>query len=132
MDGTAKLLMEAVKSNDSMQSIDFVIGGKEFSFKFRYLTMLEKMRIKQMCVKTTETINTDGSKTVKHEEQEHLYPIYLILEKALNEDGKRVFSSTNKEHYNTIASLPVGVSSLVAYEMSQDIFGNLEVQQDGE
>lgn len=132
MELTAKLLAEAVKSNDALQTIEFVVGGKEFKFWFRYLTMLEQIRVKQFCVKTTEIIAANGNKTVKHEEQEHLYPIYLILEKALDEDGKRVFSSTNPAHFDTISRLPSGVASVVAYEMSKDIFGTLEVAHDGE
>ena len=127
---TAKLLGELVKSNDSLQDISVNIAGQEFSFYFKYLTILEKLRIKQMCVKSVTTINADGSKTVKHEENEELYPVYLILEKALNEDGSKMFSMTSKDDYATVAGLPAGVASTIAYYMSLDVFGNMEVAQD--
>ena len=127
---TSMALAELLKSNDSLQDIQVTVSGKEFTFYFKYLTILEKVRIKQFCVKTTTTINPDGSKSVKHEEQEELFPIYLILEKALNKDGTRMFSTTSRDDYNTIASLPAGVASTIAYYMSLDVMNNLEVKDD--
>lgn len=127
---TAKALAELIKQNDSLQDISVNIAGQEFCFYFKYLTILEKLRIKQMCVKSVTTINPDGSKTVKHEENEELYPVYLILEKALNKDGSKMFSMTSKDDYAAVAGLPAGVASTIAYYMSLDVFGNMEVAQD--
>lgn len=127
---TAKALAEILKSNDSLQDIEFKLGEKTFKFYYRYLTILEQVRIKQHCIKPVTNINADGSTTVTHEENENLYPIYLIIEKALDSDGKRLFSATNKEHYNTIATMPSGLISFIAYQMSADILGTLEVEKD--
>jgi len=129
---TDTLLQEILKSQDSLQTIDFEINNQKFEFYFRYLTLLEKARIEQMCVKSNITINDDGSKTTKYEKQDHLYPIYLILEKALDKDGKRLFSHTNSKHFDIISKLPAGVASYVAYQMAIDIMGNLEKDNDGE
>lgn len=129
---TDKLLQEILKSQDSLQTIEFEINNQQFNFHFRYLTLLEKARIEQMCVKPNITINEDGSKATKYEKQDHLYPIHLILEKALDKDGKRLFSHTNSKHFDIISKLPAGVASYVAYQMSIDIMGNLEKESDGE
>jgi len=123
---TDKLLQEILKAQDSLQTIDFEINSQQFNFHFRYLTLLEKARIEQMCVKANMIVNEDGSKTTKYEKQDHLYPIHLILEKALDKDGTRLFSHTNSKHFDIISKLPAGVASYVAYQMSIDIMGNLE------
>jgi hypothetical protein len=123
---TNNLLQEILKAQDNLQTIEFEINKQQFKFYFNYLTLLEKARIEQMCVKNVSTINEDGSRTNKYEKQDHLYPIHLILEKALDEDGKRLFSHTNKEHFDIISKLPAGVASYIAYQMSIDIMGNLK------
>lgn len=119
------LLNELLKSQDNLQDITFNFNDKEYKFYFRYLTLLEKVRIEQMAVKLNITINPDGSRVEKHEKQDHLVPIHTIIEKALDVDGKRLFSHTNPEHFKTISMLPAGLASLAAYEMSRDIFGTL-------
>lgn len=124
------LLTELVKAQDNLQDITFNFNGKEYKFYFRYLTLLEKVRIEQMSMKLNSTINADGSRTDKYEKQDHLIPIHTIIEKALDEDGKRLFSHTNPEHFKTVSLLPAALASLVAYEMSRDIFGNMTPKED--
>ena len=122
------LLQELLKSQDNLQDISFTFADKEYSWKFRYLTLLEKVRIEQMATKLNTTINTDGSKIEKYEKQDHLIPIHTIIEKALDNDGKRLFSHTNPEHFKTISLMPAVLASFIAYELSRDIFGSLELK----
>ncbi len=117
------LLKELLKSQDNLQDISFTFADKEYSWKFRYLTLLEKVRIEQMATKLNRTINEDGSEINKYEKQDHLIPIHTIIEKALDSDGKRLFTHTNPEHFRAVSLMPAGLASLLAYEMSKDIFG---------
>ena len=125
-----KALLELLKSNDNLQDVEFNILGTNHKWYFRYLTLLEKVRIEQMCVKTKETIHENGNKTVEYEKQEHLIPIHTILEKALDENGKRLFSHTNPNDFELIAKLPAGIASYISYQMSLDIMGTLSEDKD--
>jgi len=125
-----KLQAELVKAQDNLNDVVVKVGTQEFSFFFRYLTLLEKVRIEQMCIKVNSITNTDGSIETKHEKQDHLIPIHTILEKALDSEGKRLFSHTNPEHFKLISDLPAGASSYLAYEMSLDIFGTMKETTD--
>ena len=127
------LLQELVKAQDNLHDISFTFDGNSYTFYFRYLTLLEKVRIEQMATKLNTTINSDGSKTEQYEKQDHMIPIHTIIEKALDEDGKRLFSHTNIEHIKTISLMPAALASYIAYEMSRDIFGSLDLKgKDGE
>ena len=119
------LLFELLKSKDNLQTIEFTIKDKNFKFYFRYLTLLEKVRIEQMCVKPIYTMNDDGSQTVEHKQQKHLLPIYTILEKALDKNGKRLFSHTDNKDFKLISDLPANVATYIAYQMNLDITGTL-------
>lgn len=121
------LLAEIVKAQDNLQNIEFKFNKKDFKFFYRYLTLLEKVRIEQMCVKRIEEIKDDGSISVKYEKQDHLIPIHTIIEKSLDENGKRIFSHTNPKHFETISKLPAGLASYIAYNMQLDIMGNMEI-----
>ena len=125
------LLAEVLKAQDNLQRIEFELNGKKFDFYFRYLTLLEKVRIEQMCVKPQTTIKADGTSVVQYEKQDHLIPIHTILEKALDKDGKRLFSHTNPQDFEAVSKLPVGIASYAAYQMSSDIFGSMKGQEDG-
>ena len=125
-----KLTAELVKAKDQLTDIKFTFGDTEFTFYFRFLTLLERVRIEQMCMKPVTKIDDDGSKEVSHEKQDHLIPIHTILEKALDEDGKRLFSHTNMEHFKLVSDLPAGLASMIAYEMSVDIFGTMKGSTD--
>jgi len=125
------LLTELVKAKDSLQKIEFTFMDKNYTWYFRYLTLLEKVRISQMCVKPYTTINTDGTQTVEMKEQDHLIPIHTIIEKALDKDGKQLFS--HGTDFNTISQLPAGLASQIAFQMSMDIFGTMKPKaEDGE
>ena len=124
------LQSELLKAQDQLQDISFKFNGKDFKFYFRYLTLLEKVRIDQMSTKVVTTINDNGSRSDKHEKQDHLIPIHTIIEKALDEDGKRLFSHTKQDDFKTVSMLPAALASYVAYEMSRDIFGTLELKED--
>lgn len=119
------LLQELIKAQDNLQNITFRFGDGEYAWYFRYLTLLEKVRIEQMSVKLTSTYNSDGSRVDKYEKQDHLIPIHTIIEKALDKDGKRLFSHTNPDHFETISKMPAALASMVAYEMSRDVFGSM-------
>jgi len=121
-----KLTAELVKAQDNLTDISFNLGKEKFVFYFKFLTLLEKVRIEQMCIKVETFINSDGSKEIKHKRQEHLIPIHTIIEKALDEDGKRLFSHTNLEHFKLISDFPAGIASMIAYEMSIDILGSMK------
>lgn len=125
-----KLIAELVKAQDNLKEVKFRVNDAEFVFYFRYISLLEKARIEQMCVKITTSIKSDGSREEKYEKQDHLIPVYTILEKALDKDGNRLFSHTNPAHYKAICDLPAGISSAVAYEMAIDIFGNMKASED--
>ena len=122
------LLQELLKSQDNLQDISFTFADKEYSWKFRYLTLLEKVRIEQMATKLNRIIKEDGSEVNKYEKQDHLIPIHTIIEKALDEDGKRLFSHANPEHFKTISLMPAVLASYIAYEISRDIFGSLQLK----
>lgn len=124
------LLQELLKAQDNLQDITFNFNGKEYKFYFRYLTLLEKVRIEQMSTKRNTIIKEDGSREEKYEKQEHLIPIHTIIEKALDKDGKRLFSHTKPDDFKTISLLPAALSSMIAYQMSLDIFGNMEPKDD--
>lgn len=126
------LIAEILKAQDSLQTIEFKFAEEDYKFYFRYLTLLEKARIEQMCIKTVTTIDEHGKKVVSHEKQDHLQPIHIILEKALDEDGKRLYSHTNREHFDAISKLPAGLASFIALKMSMDVMGNLKGNEDGE
>ena len=125
-----KLIAELIKAQDNLKEIKFKVNQEEFIFYFRYLSLLEKARIEQMSVKITSTIKSDGTRQENYEKQDHLIPIYTILEKALDSDGKRLFSHTNDKHFKAICDLPAGLSSMIAYEMTLDIFGNMKATED--
>ena len=118
-------MVELLKAQDDLQDITFTFAGKEYKWYFKYLTLLQKVRIEQMAIKVNRTIEQDGSTTTKHEKQDHLVPIHTIIEKALDKDGNRIFSHTVKDDFKTISLMPAGLASLLAYEMSKDIFGTL-------
>lgn len=122
------LLQELLKSQDNLQDISFTFADKEYKWYFRYLTLLEKVRIEQMATKLNTTVNADGSRIEKYEKQDHLIPIHTIIEKALDEDGKRLFSHTNPKHFETVSLMPAALASFIAYELSRDIFGSLELK----
>ena len=127
------LLTELLKAQDNKQDISFKFGDKEYTWYFKYLTLLEKVRIDDMTTKRITTIKDDGSKIEKYEKQDHLIPIHTIIEKALDEDGKRLFSHTNPEHFKAISMMPAALASLLAYEMSKDVFGTFAPKaEDGE
>lgn len=121
-----KLQAELTKLNDNLQTIEFIIGKEPFKFYFKYLTILEKARINQSATKSITTLKDDGTKDVKYEVNEDLIPIYTILEKALDKDGKRLFSNTDPNHFDLVKNLPFAVVSQVAYQMSIDIFGTMD------
>lgn len=124
------LLQEILKSQDQLQVIEFKLNEKKFQFYFKYLTLLEKVRIEQMCIKPKVTIKEDGTQKIEYEKHDHLIPIHTILEKALDKDGKRLFSHTNDEHYKIVSNLPAGIASYIAYQMSLDIMGNLKAKNE--
>lgn len=126
-----KLIAEILKAQDNLQTLEFEFMGQKYKWYFRYLTLLEKVRIEQMCVKAKTTINDNGSQTVEYEKQEHLTPIHTILEKALDKDGKRIFSHTNPQHFDIISKLPAGLATYISLHMSSDIFGTLKGDKDG-
>lgn len=121
---------DLLKAQDNLQDITFTFAGKEYPWYFRYLTLLEKVRIEQMAIKLNTTHHQDGSVTNKYEKQDHLIPIHTIIEKALDKDGKRLFSHTTPEHFTTVSLMPAGLASMLAYNMSKDIFGNLTPKDD--
>lgn len=123
-----EFLQELTKAQDNLQDITFNFAGKPYKWCFRYLTLLEKVRIEQMATKRVTTIKDDGSRVESYEKQDHLIPIHTIIEKALDEDGKRLFSHTTPEHFKTISLMPAALASYVAYEMSRDIFGSLDLK----
>lgn len=127
-----KLQAEILKAQDNLQEVVLKLGSETFTFYFRYLTLLEKVRIEQMSVKTITSIKDDGSKEVKYEKQEHLIPIHTIIEKALDKEGKRLFSHTNPEDFKLVSSFPAAASSSIAYQMSIDIFGTMEADDGNE
>lgn len=126
-----KLLAELLKLQDNLQSAEFTIGKTDFKFYYRYLTLLEKVRIEQMSVKRVEVTQDDLSVKVTYEKQEHLIPIHTIIEKALDKDGKRIFSHTNPKDIEAVSKLPMGVASYIAYQMSLDIMGSFKGESDG-
>lgn len=125
------LLAEILKAQDNLQTIEFELNKVSFKWFFKYLTLLEKVRIEQMCVKPKTTIKEDGTSMVEYEKQDHLIPIHTILEKALDKDGKRLFSHTNPKDFEAISKLPAGIASYIAYQMQSDILGNLKGISDG-
>lgn len=119
------LFADILKAYDHLNVITFKVLGNEYKFYYRHLTILEHTRIKIASIKKTTTINADGSTTEREEEQKHLYPLYTILEKALDENGKKLFSLTSKDDYDKISKLPMELLSMISAEMSFDITGNI-------
>lgn len=122
------LLTELMKAQDTLQDISFGFNGKQYKFYFRYLTLLEKYRIEELSTSLVTTISQDGSKTEKHEKQNHLIPVHTIIEKALDEDGKKLFSHTNPDDFKTISMMPAALASHIAYQMGRDIFGTMDLK----
>lgn len=120
-----KLLADILKAHETLSEIKFKIKDEEYTFYYKYMTILEHTRIKLQCTRTNYTIDTQGTKTEKIEVQEHLMPIYTILEKALDKEGKKLFSLTNKSHFDSISKMPMPLLSHIAAEMQFDITGNL-------
>lgn len=130
MDLVATLQAEIVKAQGNLNEVSFKVNGKEFTFYFRYFTLLERVRVDQMSTKLETTIGTDGSTTNKHVKQEHLVPISVIIEKSLDVDGRRLFSHTNPDHFKLISDLPASLSSNIAYQYSLDIFGTMDMSKE--
>jgi polyphosphate kinase len=126
MDIKASLLADILKAHEKLNEIKFTVNKNQYTFYFKYMTILEHTRINNMCIKETTYLDEKGNKEVRKEKQDYLFPIYTILEKALDKDGKRLFSLTNKNDFDTISKLDIRILSLVAAEMALDITGNLE------
>ena len=119
------LLADILKAHDTLNTIEFTINDNKYKFYFRHLTILEHTRIKLACIKTNTFIRDDGSKETKQEEDEHLYPIYTILEKALDENGKKLYSITNRDDFAMFSKMQFALLSQIAAEMSFDVTGNI-------
>jgi len=128
---TKELLADVIKAHDHLNEIKFKVSGTQYIFYYRYMTILEHTRINLACTKETTYIAENGKKEVRKEKQEHLFPIYTILEKALDKDGKKLFSLTDKEAFEIFSKMDLKLLSLIAAEMSLDITGNLERFTDG-
>ncbi len=120
-----RLLAEIVKAQDRLQNIEFNFNDEHFIFYYSYLTLLEKVRIDTMSTTAVTTIDSNGNTTIKHEKQDHQVPIYTILEKAKDEDGKQIFNINNQEHYKIVSKLPANLASYAAYQMSLDVFNSM-------
>ena len=131
MDIKSSLLAAILKAHEKLNEIKFTVNKNQYTFYFKYMTILEHTRINNLCIKETTYIDEKGNKEVKKEKQDYLFPIYTILEKALDKDGKRLFSLTNKNDFDTISKLDIRILSLVAAEMTLDITGNLEEISNG-
>jgi hypothetical protein len=127
--GDSLLLAELVKSLDNLQKLEFNFMGKDFTWYYKYLSLLEKTRIEQFCIQPLTTIDEDGKKTVKHERNKDLYDVHLIIEKALNEDGKKIFSHTNPNDIRTIQKFPYELAKVIADTLNPDIFGTMEQKE---
>lgn len=127
-----KLLADILKDNERLNEIKFKVNGNQYTFYFKYMTILEHTRIKMQCLRNNITIKEDGSKEEKQEVQNHLMPVYTILEKALDKDGKRLFSLTNKKEFDTISKMPMTLLAHIAAEFQFDITGNLTAVFDEE
>ncbi len=126
------LLSELTKANENPHKIEFTLNDKSFTFYYKYLTLLQKVRIEQMCIKPVTTIGVDGVVHTKQEKQDHLIPIHTILEKAIDEEGKLIFSHTNPNDFKMVSSFPAALASYIAYEMSRDIFGSMDLKKKDE
>lgn len=125
------LFADILKSYDNLNDIKFRVNGKEYTFYYRYMTILEHARINAKCIKQNILIKDDGSKEIKEEKQDHLFPVYTILEKALDKDGKKLYSLTDKQAFDTISKMDLKLVSLIAAEMSLDVTGNLKEVMNG-
>jgi len=126
-----KLLAELLKAQDNLSEIKFNFNSTDYVFYYRYITLLEKARIEQMRTKSHTRVKDDGSRETTYEKQDWVYPIHLILEKALAKNGKRLFSHTNPKHFDIISKLPAQLATYIAVEMSADILGTLKGENDG-
>lgn len=126
-----KLLAELLKSQDNLSEIKFNFNDQDYVFYYRYITLLEKARIEQMCIKAHTKVKDDGSRETSYEKQEWVYPIHLILEKALDKKGERLFSHTNPKHFDIISKLPAQLATYIAVQMSEDILGTLKGDTNG-
>ena len=120
------LFADILKFYDNLNEIKFKLNNQEYIFYYKYLTILEHARINSRCIKQNVLVKDDGSKEIKEEKQDHLFPIYVILEKALDKDGNKIFSLTDKEAFNMISKMPFELTSYIAAQMSVDITGNLQ------
>ena len=125
MDLLTSLQADILKAHDNLNKIEFKVSGNQYTFYYRHLTILEHTRIKLNCITRNEYVKTDGSKNIKEEENDHLYPLNCILEKALDENGKRLFSSTNTDHKQMLMKMSFDLLSYIAAEMAFDITGNI-------
>jgi len=132
MDIVATLLAEITKTQDDLNRIDFKLNDEQFTFYFTYLTLLQKVKIEQLATVPHTTIKTDGSQTTKFEKQDYMIPIYTILVKAKDENGKDIFNANDPLHKKLISDFPASLSSYVAYELSKDIFGSLGIGEENE
>ena len=130
MDMVTLLQAEIVKAKDNLQTIEFNLNDQHFTFYYRYLTLLQKVRIEQLSTSAYTVVNTDGTSTTTHEKKDYLIPIHTILECSLDEDGKKLFSGSNPEHFKLISSFPAALSSYIAYEQSLDVFGSMTPKKD--
>ena len=123
MDST--LQADILKAYDNLNDIEFIINENKHKFYYRHLTILEHTRIKLACTKRVVKMDEQGNKTETLEEDKALYPIYTIIEKALTEDGKKMFTLTNPDNFEMLKKLPFELLSYISAEMSFDITGNI-------
>jgi len=120
-----KLFLDILKAYENLNEIRFKVSGNEYLYYYKHMTILEHARINMRCQKQTVTIKNDGTKEIKEEKQEHLFPVYTILEKALDENGKKLYSMTDKEAFDNLIKMDIKLISMIAAEMALDITGNL-------
>lgn len=122
--------MDINKAHDRLQSIEFKINETVYKFYYKYMTVLENQRIESLILKDEVTYEQDGTKTVRKVRNNELYPVYVVLEKALDENGKRLFSHTDMEMRETLFKMEYGLLSYIASQMAFDVMGNIQALQD--
>lgn len=123
-------LFDDIKAeNEKLNKIEFGVKGNRHTFHFTQMTYYEKQRIINKSTKTITKIDVQKNKTVMEEIQDDLIPIYTIIEMAKDKDGKKLYSLTNKEHFDIISKFEWNLLSYIAATIGLKPIGQVVEEQ---
>lgn len=122
----------ALQHDNNLYDIAFKVNDIDYTFYFKPLTLWEHVRINNACKRTITNVDNEGNKEIKEVVDSDLYPVYVILEKAMDKNGVKLFTLTDTNMRDTLyKKFPYDLLSIVASEMSLNVTQAMEGLLDG-